>query len=402
MSPQTECYDFVVVGAGTAGCVLAHRLSESKRYSVLLLEAGGEDTNPWIHVPLGTGKVFNDKRLNWAYESEPEPHMFDRRIYHARGKLLGGCSSINGMIFQRGNPLDYERWAADAGMAHWDYAHCLPYFKRMETCLAGGDTYRGSDGPLQLERGPCASPLFSAFFAAVQQAGYPLTSDVNGHRQEGFAAFDRNIRRGRRLSAARAYLHPIAHRKNLTLRTRTLVSRVLFESTSGTTPRAVGIEIQRGRGASERIRAGDRGIADMVTAIYRDTDPRLHGAAALSVLAHIEDLVARSKAARALPRGGTSSARIRREKEGFSASNRRRIASDSAARTGTPAASTREPPNPAAGKETGLTVPTREQQTSAYEAGRRWGDHHGLPQDDKQRGSERRCGHRLRQQPLGH
>ena len=135
--------------------------------------------------------------------------MDGRRIYHARGKVLGGSSSINGMIFQRGNPLDYERWAADPGMDEWDYAHCLPYFKRMESCLAGADDYRGGDGPLVLERGPAESPLFQAFFEAVQQAGYPLTDDVNGYRQEGFAAFDRNIHRGRRLSAARAYLHPV-------------------------------------------------------------------------------------------------------------------------------------------------------------------------------------------------
>ena len=135
--------------------------------------------------------------------------MDGRRIYHARGKVLGGSSSINGMIFQRGNPLDYERWAADPGMATWAYAHCLPYFKRMETCLAGADEFRGGNGPLVLERGPADNPLFGAFFEAVQQAGYALTDDVNGYRQEGFARFDRNIHAGRRLSAARAYLHPV-------------------------------------------------------------------------------------------------------------------------------------------------------------------------------------------------
>ncbi len=130
--------------------------------------------------------------------------MHGRRVYHARGKVLGGSSSINGMIFQRGNPLDYERW----GFEEWDYAHCLPYFKKMETCLAGADEWRGGDGPIVLERGPASSPLFGAFFEAAQQAGYELTDDVNGYRQEGFAAFDRTIHRGRRLSAARAYLHP--------------------------------------------------------------------------------------------------------------------------------------------------------------------------------------------------
>ena len=178
--------------------------------------------------------------------------MHNRRIAHGRGKLLGGSSSINGMIFQRGNPLDYERWAADPGMATWDYAHCLPYFKRMENCLAGGDEFRGNEGPLLLERGPARNPLFQAFFQAVQQAGYPLTKDVNGYQQEGFAAFDRNIRNGRRLSAARAYLHPVMQRPNLEVRTRVLVSKLLFEG-----KRAVGVEIVTGHGRSEKIYAGE-------------------------------------------------------------------------------------------------------------------------------------------------
>ena len=146
--------------------------------------------------------------------------MHGRRIYHARGKVLGGSSSINGMIFQRGNPLDYERWGADPGMERWDYAHCLPYFKRMESCLAGADEWRGGDGPLVLERGPARGPLFDALFAAAAQAGWPLTKDVNGYQQEGFAPFDRNIHRGRRLSAARAYLHPVMKRPNLDVQCR--------------------------------------------------------------------------------------------------------------------------------------------------------------------------------------
>ena len=150
--------------------------------------------------------------------------MGGRRVYHARGKVLGGSSSINGMIFQRGNPMDYERWASDPGMETWDHAHCLPYFKRMENCLAAAadDPFRGHDGPLVLERGPAKGPLFDAFFAAVQEAGYPLTDDVNGFRQEGFAAFDRNVHNGRRLSAARAYLHPVMGRPNLEVKTLAL------------------------------------------------------------------------------------------------------------------------------------------------------------------------------------
>src|SRR5579871_1395917 len=223
-------YDFIIIGGGSAGSALANRLSADPANRVLVLEAGRPDYkwDVFIHMPAALTFPIGSRFYDWKYESEPEPHMNGRRIYHARGKLLGGSSSINGMIFQRGNPLDYERWAADPGMESWDYAHCLPYFKKMETCLAGGGRWRGHEGPLVLERGPAKSPLFLAFFEAVQQAGYQLTSDVNGYRQEGFAAFDRNIHRGRRLSAARAYLHPVRDRPNLTVRTRAMVSRVLF------------------------------------------------------------------------------------------------------------------------------------------------------------------------------
>jgi len=232
-------WDFVIVGGGSAGCALANRLSEDPSTSVLVLEAGRSDwiLDPFIHMPAALAFPIGNKHYDWMYESEPEPYMHGRRIYHARGKVLGGSSSINGMIFQRGNPLDFERWAADPGMETWDYAHCLPYFKRMESCLAGSDEWRGGEGPLWLERGPATSPLFRAFFDAVQQAGHPLTDDVNGYRQEGFAAFDRNIRRGRRWSAARAYLHPVLDRPNLTVQTRQLVTRVLFEGS-----RAVGVQ----------------------------------------------------------------------------------------------------------------------------------------------------------------
>ena len=159
---------------------------------VLVLEAGRPDYrfDVFIHMPAALTFPIGSRYYDWKYESEPEPFMNGRRIYHARGKVLGGSSSINGQIFQRGNPLDYERWAADPGMATWDYAHCLPYFKKMETCLAAAadDPWRGHDGPLVLERGPATNPLFTAFFAACQEAGYHLTEDVNGYRQEGFAA----------------------------------------------------------------------------------------------------------------------------------------------------------------------------------------------------------------------
>ncbi|MFG3203657.1 choline dehydrogenase [Streptomyces sp. NPDC048192] len=249
-------YDFVIVGGGSAGSALANRLSADPANRVLVLEAGRSDY-PWdvfIHMPAALTYPIGSRFYDWKYESEPEPHMGGRRIYHARGKVLGGSSSINGMIFQRGNPMDYERWASGPGMETWDYAHCLPYFRRMENCLAADpdDEFRGHDGPLVLERGPATNPLFTAFLEATREAGYAPTDDVNGYRQEGFAKFDRNVHRGRRLSASKAYLHPAMKRPNLTVKTRTLVTRVLFEG-----KRAVGVEYRRGRGAVRQVRAGE-------------------------------------------------------------------------------------------------------------------------------------------------
>ena len=261
---RSSQYDYVIVGGGSAGSALANRLSADPSNQVLVLEAGRRDWwfDPFIHMPAALSFPIGSRFYDWRYQSEPEPHLNDRRIVHARGKVLGGSSSINGMIFQRGNPLDYERWGADPGMEAWDYAHCLPYFKRLESCLAarGDDRYRGHHGPQVLERGPARSPLFRAFFEAVQQAGYQLTDDVNGYCQEGFAAFDRTISRGRRQSAARAYLHPVRSRPNLRVETGAFVTQLVFNASGR---RAVGVDYTvsgwraSGRSRPRRVLAGE-------------------------------------------------------------------------------------------------------------------------------------------------
>ena len=242
--PETH-HDVLIVGGGSAGSALANRLSADDDAQVLVLEAGRTDYrfDPLIHMPAALPYPIGNRFYDWCYESDPEPHMGGRRVFHGRGKVLGGSSSINGMIFQRGNPADYDQWATEPGMGGWDYAHCLPYFKRMETCLAGADRWRGGDGPLLIERSEAENPLFGAFLEAAQQAGHPLTDDVNGYRQEGFGPFDRNVYRGRRHSAARAYLHPVKHRPNLQVRTRAHAARLVLDG-----DRVIGVDyIHRGR-----------------------------------------------------------------------------------------------------------------------------------------------------------
>ncbi|MEX0709053.1 MAG: choline dehydrogenase, partial [Woeseia sp.] len=253
MPDMAREFDFIVIGGGSAGCVLANRLSAGRGNRVLLLEAGPVD-HRWdfrIHMPAALSYPLTSRDYNWWYDSEPEPGMNGRRIYHPRGKVLGGSSCINGMIYIRGNPMDFERWASCPGLETWSYAHCLPYFRRMEHSLKGGDAYRGDEGPLYLTWPDCDGPLYDAFFEAVQQAGYPLTWDVNGYQQEGFSRFEATIYRGRRWNAARAYLHPLRDRSNLSVRLRAHATRLLFDG-----QRAVGVEFRQD-GSLHRAMAGE-------------------------------------------------------------------------------------------------------------------------------------------------
>jgi len=227
-----ENYDYVIVGAGSAGCVLASRLSEDPELSVLLLEAGGVDPRwEWkIHMPAALAYPMNGTRYNWDYHTEPEPHLNGRVLHCPRGKVLGGSSSINGMVYIRGNALDYDRWAReDASLGSWDYQHCLPYFMKSEAREDGGDDYHGAAGPMQVSRGRTDNPLDSAFTAAGQEAGYPYTSDMNGYQQEGFGPMDRTTGGGVRQSTAVAFLHPVMGRSNLTVITRAQAQRLILD-----------------------------------------------------------------------------------------------------------------------------------------------------------------------------
>ncbi len=229
-------FDFIVTGAGSAGCVVAARLSESGRYRVLLLEAGARDRNPWIHVPIGYAKLFCHPRLNWRFESEPEPELNNRRMYQPRGKVLGGTSSINGMIYMRGNHADYDEWR-QRGCEGWDWDSVLPYFKKAEDQERGADEYHGVGGPLRVSDQPYRWELARAMLEATIQAGVPANPDFNGARQEGAGWYQTTTNDRRRWSAAAAYLRPARKRPNLVVRTGAHATRILIEN-----GRAAGVE----------------------------------------------------------------------------------------------------------------------------------------------------------------
>jgi choline dehydrogenase len=244
-----ETFDYVIVGAGSAGCVLADRLTESGQDSVLLLEYGGSDRSLWIQMPSALNIPLNMARYDWRYYTEPEPNLNHRRLHTPRGKVLGGSSSINGLVYVRGNPLDFERWESQ-GAAGWGYEDVLPYFRRAEAYVGGGDEYRGADGKLVTRKGLLTNPLHEAWLAAGRGAGYPYTVDMNGFQQEGFARMDMTVAHGRRWSTANAYLRPAMRRPNLAVRTHALATGVQFAGR-----RAVGVRYQRGGEAHEaRVR----------------------------------------------------------------------------------------------------------------------------------------------------
>jgi choline dehydrogenase len=226
-------YDYIIVGAGSAGCVLANRLTESGQHKVLLLEAGGRDTNRWIHIPIGFGKVMFDREVNWMFETEPEPRMHGRNIKVPRGRVLGGSSSINGLIYIRGQHEDFDDWRA-LGNPGWGYEDCLPYFKKSEDQARGANEWHGAGGPLSVSDVKDRHPLADAFIAAGAAVGIPGTDDFNGASQEGLGYFQGTTRNGMRCSAAVAYLHPAMQRPNLEVITHALASRVLTEGTRAT------------------------------------------------------------------------------------------------------------------------------------------------------------------------
>ncbi|MFI5411849.1 choline dehydrogenase [Kaistia sp. UC242_56] len=245
---NAESFDYIVVGSGSAGSVLANRLTEDGRHTVLVLEYGGSDRSVLIQMPAALSIPMNMARYSWRYETEPEPHLDGRRLHCPRGKVLGGSSSINGLVYVRGNPLDFERWEEE-GASGWAYRDVLPYFRRAEARQEGGDDWRGQDGPLATRYGSLENPLYRTFIQAAAEAGYPTTDDINGAQQEGFGRMDMTVKDGVRWSTANAYLKPAMTRPNLEVRTHALATAILFEGR-----RAVGIRYEQG-GVSKEVRA---------------------------------------------------------------------------------------------------------------------------------------------------
>jgi choline dehydrogenase len=278
MSVVTE-YDFIVVGAGSAGCVLANRLSEDGRFSVAVLEAGPRDRNPWIHLPIGYGKTMWDPGVNWRFYTEPEAGMADRKIYWPRGRVLGGSSSINGLIVIRGQAEDYDRWR-DQGNPGWGWQDVLPYFRKLENNPAfADDQLHGSHGPLHISSIPKIDPIIESVIAAAERCGVPRTADFNGAAQEGVGYYQLSTHNGWRASAAAAYLRPARKRSNLTIMTGARTTRILFEN-----KRAVGIEYQQG-GRARTIRA-KRGVVLSAGALQ---SPQLLMLSGIGPAAHLRD-----------------------------------------------------------------------------------------------------------------
>ncbi|WP_420568189.1 choline dehydrogenase [Thalassovita sp.] len=268
--------DFVIVGAGSAGCAMAYRLGEAGA-SVLVIEYGGSDAGPFIQMPAALSYPMNMGIYDWGYQSEPEPHLDNRRLATPRGKVIGGSSSINGMVFVRGHACDFDHWA-EVGADGWGYADVLPYFKRMETWHGGTSEYRGTDGPLHVTRGPRKNPLFHAFVEAGKQAGYPVTQDYNGQQQEGFGPMEQTVYKGRRWSAANAYLKPARKHYNVDV-VRGLACKVVIEE-----GRAVGVEIERG-GQRQIIRAR----REVVLAASSINSPKLLMQSGIGAGAHLAE-----------------------------------------------------------------------------------------------------------------